>query len=301
MNAMAADLSLSLTMASEQKVVEAGDGIVLRAVLTNTSDSEVAFGYSGSARFDLDLRATMPDGRPAPESKSARRQAADPMSAPSSWITDSLPPGGKVSWTFDAQGLVDVSAPGTYTLQVRWPRKSPSPILSDFLLVTVTPAPDGGGPSAADVLRAANALHPKPSASPFSLTIDTNSSTIHAGQTIGIWYELANMLDRAITFAPGTMYPYAVEVRDQIGNTVPDRNANRLEKERIATGEGDPDLLRQHPEPFRMVGKSTGSLDLNHFVDVSKPGIYSVQLWKKLPVEAGGGEVRSNVIAITVK
>lgn len=48
-------------------------------------------------------------------------------------------------------------------------------------------------------------------------------------------------------------------------------------------------------------GSATGGLDIARYVDLTRPGIYSIQLWRRLPKQEGGAEVRSNVIVVTIK
>ena len=83
----------------------------------------------------------------------------------------------------------------------------------------------------------------------------------------------------------------------------PDKAPNAKQKDLIAHEEPDQNVNPRLAafSTLRPGGGVTGGLDVARYVDLTKPGIYSIQFWRRLPKEEGGAEIRSNVIVVTIK
>jgi len=299
----AAESPLSLNINTSRTVVTQGDYVEIKITLKNTTDREFNFGVTEDAVFDYALEVFGPDGSPTPKSKSAVRRAADPGLGPSHSVWISFAPGQEQIENVDMEALFDLSAPGTYSIQALWSRPGLPPVRSNVIVLTVKPEPASNGPSAAQVLASAEAVHPRATLSPCSLNIETDRPVVSSGRAVGVSYALTNTANRVVQFAPGTIIEYAVEVRDEDGALLPDKAPNAKQKDLIAHEEPD-----QNANPrlaafstLRPGGRVTGGLDVARYVDLTRPGIYSIQFWRRLPKEEGGAEVRSNVIVVTIK
>jgi hypothetical protein len=299
----AEDQVLSLSISTNRQVVTAGDDIPMQVTLKNLSEKEIPIGHSDFVPFDYDVEIVGPAGNPAPESKSALRWRNNPLSGPVHWIIDTLAPGAERIETFDMEDFADLSAPGAYSVQLLWPRKTSTPFRSNVVVIMVESAVPKLGPSAADILASAKALHPKPTMAPLSLTIDTDRLAVLAGKPIGVAYELTNKSNHTIRLSPGTDDEYAVEARDEKGVLMADRDINTTHKDRMARDEGNPAAFPSPSTGWTIPPgqKVTSGIEVDRYVDLSKPGIYSIQCWRRLPKEEGSGEVRSNVIVVIVK
>jgi len=134
--------------------------------------------------------------------------------------------------------------------------------------------------------------------------IHTDKAVVPSGKPVEIWYQLTNTANRVIRSSPGTSTEYAVEARDEFGEMVPDTGLNAKRRERIEREDADPDGPPAMAATSMVLGpgqQSLGVIDAARFVDLFKPGIYSIQLWRRLPKEAGGSEIRSNVVVVTIE
>jgi hypothetical protein len=89
---------------------------------------------------------------------------------------------------------------------------------------------------------------------------------------------------------------YVVEARDvATGDSPPDKSLNTIRPTQVAAA-----VAPGEPQSISPKFTVVGTLDLQYYVELSKPGTYAIQLWRKLPDSLGGGEIRSNVLALTV-
>jgi hypothetical protein len=299
----AAEVPLSLNISTSRTVVTQGDYVEIKITLKNTSDREFNFGVTDEAVIDYALEVFGPDGSPAPRSKVALRNAANPLFGPSHSIWISMFPGREQIENLDMEDSFDLSAPGTYSIQALWPPGSPT-LRSNVIVLTVQPEPPSNGPSASEVLASAEAVHPKATLSPCTLKLETDRPVVSSGRGVVVLYTLTNTTNRVVQFERGTTTEYAVEVRDESGVLLPDKAPNAKQKELIAHEEPDQDIgpdLTKLKMALKPGGSATGGLDIARYVDLTRPGIYSIQLWRRLPKQEGGAEVRSNVIVVTIK
>ena len=97
---------------------------------------------------------------------------------------------------------------------------------------------------------------------------------------------------------------FVVEARDEKGQLAPDKEPQLALKDRMSRGEeGDPELAKAKGPggtDLKPGGIMTGAIDAIRFVDLTAPGTYTVQIWRKLP-KVTGGEIHSNVLLVTVR
>ena len=266
----------------------------IRATLTNTSEHSVVFGRGVGASFGVSVNTE--NGTSAPKTIYWKRFESSPLEASSGpLIVGTLDPGKSVSEDIDVDLFYDMNLPGTYHIEASW-----NDVRSNAIQVSVAPRLSGGvAPEAMISFNAAQAaarIITPASRWPLTLLITADEGTIHTGQGMHVQTGLANVSDRAIMIASdGAANDYAVEVRDEDGGKPRDRQINLLHKQRILSGE--------FSTGARLVSPSAtivGTIDISDYVDLSRPGAYAIQLWRRLPEEFGRGEVRSNVITVTV-
>jgi hypothetical protein len=133
------------------------------------------------------------------------------------------------------------------------------------------------------------------SAAPFSLSATAVHSEVKSGDEVYVSVTLTNKSNRlaAIEFV-GPICDYAVEVRDSAGHPVPDTEVRS--KLDCARGESGADgIVRLKPNE-----SATNKISVSMFSNMSRPGVYSVQVAWRTPKEIGAVVVRSNTIKITV-
>jgi hypothetical protein len=129
---------------------------------------------------------------------------------------------------------------------------------------------------------------------PFSITINSNNSTVKAGADVYIKIKMTNTSDHVVDCTKvytksGVDLKYHYELRDASGKSVGKR-------------------VREHPDfeeagsfyPCTLnPGQSTGANDsrISSLFDIGKPGKYSLRVWR---FGKGSAVVRSNIIDITV-
>jgi hypothetical protein len=299
-----ADDPMSLTISARGQVFTSGDEVLVNLAMKNLSEREVPFGFSGATEYDYDVRVFGPDGNPAPDSKAARRRRDSPSSGPSHSIMGTIAPGEENKEIFDLETFADLSTPATYSVQVLWPRKAFEPtVRSNVLVVMADPAPPTDKPTPGAFLSSAETIHHKATPAPLQLIIDTDKVNVQAGAGVQISWRLKNASGGVIHLSPGTALDYVVDARDENGIALPDRDLNTVHKTRMASDAPDPNA----PQPFAGImtitpgSEVTSGLATNPYVDLSKPGMYSIQLWRVLPQAEGEGEVYSKVIVVTVR
>ena len=105
------------------------------------------------------------------------------------------------------------------------------------------------------------------------------------------------MVGRGIPIqAAGADADYVFEARDENGELVGDTEYNKLRKDLIARGEAGGRVVLLKP-----TDQLAGMIDLKPYVDLSRPGTYTIQLWRRLPEGFGEGQLRSNVVTVAIK
>ena len=297
-SAFAAD-SFKLVATAGRTVVTAGDDIEIHAFLRNVSQSPLPMMYSGDPRSEFRVEVTAYNGASATTSLHARKRRADPIAGPSANIGMDLAPGKEISVDFTVGEFFDMSAPGTYTLQVFWPRRATvEAIVSEPLLLIVEPNLEESAHPTAAKLVAAKLRHPKPSSTDATLSIEGESLAIPLGKPLRIYYELKNLSQQALTFPVNKLSEYSADVRNEFdGSPVP------LNTQSLRVGPNShvsPPSTLFPPIKIPTGRRITSAVNLDRLVNFTSPGTYSVQLLCKLPPEAGGAEIRSNVILVKI-
>ena len=303
----AADFPLSLAITTNRTVVTMGDNVQIQAVWKNTSEDEVPTGFTDDPRYDLRIEVITERGVGAPESKAAQRRKDNPLlfRGPSHYRTDNMSPGQEQRESFDMEDFFDLSAPGVYSIQVFGSGTASLP-RSNVLTVKVEapPLPDHVANTAL-MLSLAEAAHPKSADSKLvSLTIDADQSAVSAGKHLTVFYEFTNRSNHTIHFPPGAAPPeFAVDARDEKGDLAPDKEPQKALRGRMSRGEeGDPELAKAKGPAgtdLKPGGIMTGAIDAARLVDLTVPGTFTIQIWRKLPKDTGG-EIHSNVLLIKV-
>lgn len=127
--------------------------------------------------------------------------------------------------------------------------------------------------------------------------IEVDRSTVLVGKEIPIYTRLANLSGTTI-YVPVTTtgLAFGLDVRDAAGRPVAETEPGRERKDNAIRAQDTPDRFKMIPK-FRVAG----SVDLSNYLDMTSPGTYSVQLYWPVPEDFGGGEIRSNVLRITVR
>jgi hypothetical protein len=145
---------------------------------------------------------------------------------------------------------------------------------------------------------------------PFSISLASSddaimtSSGIHrAGSPIFLLVKLANNSNKTISISSFDSDSYAMDVRDEHGNPVPETNeVRRMREERSAPANS----LRGRKTSKGLIGEmkphtaTSETLEVNKYYDMSCPGKYTIRLTRQLPEELGSGVVESNAITVTV-
>jgi len=291
---------LSLTLSANRTSAAPGDYLELRFALKNISGETLDYEPSTAAVLEFRIEGTGPDGHPAPESKAVAQRRAHPIQGPS--ISGlSMEADKTVSSAAEASQFIDLSVPGTYSLKAFWPGRASTPLVeSNSLLITIVPGEDNRARFASALARA-QTLHPALTASPLAIQIETDTPTRESGHHLVVSYKLYNTTDKVVELTPGTLDNVAVDVRREDGTTVPDLAGNRLVRAWIQKDEEKPRKPYDFDPAIKPGGKYIGNEFIDNMADISQPGIYSVQLFRRLPVKLGGAEIRSNVIIIEVK
>jgi len=298
---LAAAQPLSLTLSANRTSAAPGDYLELRFALKNISGETLDYEPSTAAVMEFRIEAIGPDGLPARESKAAAQRRAHPIQGPNKSPGERMEADETVSSSAEAGAFVDLSVTGTYSLKAFWPGRASTPLVeSNSLLITIVSAEDHRS-RFASVLARAEALHPAPTASPLAIQIETDIPIREAGHHFVVSYKLYNTTNKVVDLTPGTLDNVAVEVRREDGTLVPDLASNRRAKEQIRKDEEKPREPYDFDPAIKPGGKYIGNAFPDVMTDISQPGIYSVQLFRRLPDKLGGAEIRSNVIVIEVK
>lgn len=129
-----------------------------------------------------------------------------------------------------------------------------------------------------------------------SVTLLLEAATVKVGSAVSIRTVLSNnsnqIFDASACYCgpAGLDSLFRWEVREH-GRQAPKKTYPHPE---LATGQPILDRL------VRPGGELSGSQDVSRLYDMTKPGVYKIQVTVELPKQMGGGVVKSNEVAVTV-
>ena len=124
----------------------------------------------------------------------------------------------------------------------------------------------------------------------FKMVIMSSTERVSRPSTVVVRVTVANISDHEIRLILSSPFcDYQMDVTDESGRPV----TRTVKCERVM---GMYKVIRIEPK-----GTFAEDLEISEYRDFSKPGKYSVQLARKIPIWLGTGIVRSNKIMITVK
>jgi hypothetical protein len=210
-----------------------------------------------------------------------------------------LAPVGEAVTTFNLSPYFDIDKPGNYTVSVGQRGYAPGSLVITVLPVLAgteaTTRQNGSGADARPVAPPAQGNAPR--TGDFSLTIAADREAPVAEADIHI-VTLFNNPTKGTVAVPlisdgrGLIF----DVRGPDGRAVPETDEGRLTKALVADG-------TTKLGAFPLGAGSSFSMDtvINRLVDMTRVGTYTLQFYMTLPEELGGGEIRSNVISLTVR
>jgi hypothetical protein len=280
---------LSLTIATEQPTITSDEDFVVTATVSNPTgeDSFVDFGDRDSD-YAIDLRDFA--GAKVPESAYSRRLKHRVFAGSTRMVP--FPSKATRSVQIDIEKFFDVPGPGVYTVQL-----SITDLRSNLLVVTVIPgSPAVAVRSSATPVSGAAVIGSSGAAkSNFSLKIDVDRSAVYVGKGIPVYAALRSAINVTIpSFSSGDSR-LGIDVRGESRQPVAESERGRL---RRASEARDLEIAPRISLSPR--GPLTGQVDIAEYVDMSAPGNYSVQLYWTVPADLGGGEIRSNMLQITI-
>jgi len=282
----------TLNIATAEPVVKVHDDIFITATVTNPSDEPEWIDFGESANdYNIDVRDGT--GNFVPESAYRRRLTRSVFTGGRMLP---MPPHKTVTASVDITKYFDFpESPGTYAIQL-----SRHDLRSNVLIITVIPT------LAANDLETfpegTVALQPAASSGAaqkdFSLEIEVDRSMVFSGQTIPVYAFLINKSSRNISIpAPNSLdSEYGIEVRNAEGETMPATRAGRARKNAVA-------VIGDHKAQFLMLPglHLSGEVDITRYVDLRPQGTCFVQLRWDVPEALGGGEIRSNVLKLSIR
>lgn len=126
---------------------------------------------------------------------------------------------------------------------------------------------------------------------------NTTQKDLKAGSLVEVRVRKANRSDHDLPKSPadGGPYPYKFEIRDNQGNLLEPKVPHGWIKS------GGPGLLRGSKDMFLQPGESEeSSAQVSNWYDMSKPGIYTIQVLQHISNDPTSAVVQSNVIKIRV-
>lgn len=144
---------------------------------------------------------------------------------------------------------------------------------------------------------------------PLAITISLYDGSVEkTGSPVAISITLINHSDKTLSASLWDFADdYTVDVRDAQGNPAPE--SEEVRREQAAMGAcrnsgkshcGKKILLHGVISQFKPGESWQEKLLVTHYFDMNRPGRYTIQLERKLPVELGKGTVKSNPITVTV-
>jgi hypothetical protein len=282
---------LSLRIAADHPIIAVDEDFEVTATVSNVSGLQ---GWIDFGDYDTDYEIDLRDaaGKNVPESAYSRRLKSSIIIGGARLVQ--FPPDGVRSEKIDIAKFFDLPGPGAYTVQL-----SRLDLHSNVLIVTVLPGiTQADGRSAKPVAPIAAIPSSGAGGENFRLHIEVDRVSVVAGKEIPVYTVLTNLSDGKVSIP----VPYwvdsnaGIEVRNADGGTVADTDYSRLKKKAQAQ-QGEAVHRRTLTAKMQLQGR----VDIAQYVDLSAPGIYFVQLFWKVPADLGGGEVRSNVVQITVR
>jgi hypothetical protein len=285
----------SLIIGTVRPVVRQGDAIAVEVKVSNDSDESgwIDFGESAS---DYEIAMYDSEGKALRKSVYGQRMSRN-VSLGSRLVR--FAPGAVRTLSLDVGTYFDLPGPGVYTIQL-----SRLQLRSNAVVVTVLPAEltqsGGGSNEGASLLSAAGAPGDSTSRGQardgLSLHIDVDRATVVVGREIPIVTYLRNASPRALVFpfsVPELEYEF--DIRNSKGELVP-KSALRQARDAHLARFGS----QKYPFSLQPGGGLSADIDVAKNFVLDAPGVYTVQSYWRVPDEAGGGEIRSNRLLITV-
>lgn len=136
---------------------------------------------------------------------------------------------------------------------------------------------------------------PKPASQPLSLSISAAEHSVRIGMEVTVSAKLTNVSDYSVTFFDSNpSCDYAVEVRDEKGTPVPETTYKRQLKCAHSV-EGRNILVTLKARESR-----DEEILVTRTHELTRPGTYFVQVFRKVPKELSKEPIKSNTIGITL-
>lgn len=263
---------LSLEISAIQSVVPSGSPVKVKTEVTNTSSAVIRCS-EGGIEFEIEVRDSTGTLMQTTEKyRESRRKPALRQ------VTIAVAPGETKKWLFVLSDMYDLSKPGQYSVQIRWPGGGEyAPALSNIISVTITTAASG------------NLEVPKAS---LALEIDATQDVLKVGSPVNIAISAINLtnhdldLDNALTL-------YSIEIADG-GKIEPPLTEGGKRHQQFHGYSGGHHV---HLTPGETTGM--GILPIGELYDLSRPGEYTIQIARV--DEETKTLVKSNTVNITVK
>jgi len=282
---------LSLNIASDHPVIAMDEDFEVSATVSNVAGRQIWIAFGDyDTDYEIDLRDAA--GNKVPESAYSRRLKSGITLGSTRLVP--FPSDGVRSEKIDVAKFFDLPGPGAYTVQF-----SRLDLHSNVLVFTVLPGIAHGDERAAKSVAPIAAIASSGAAGEkFSLRIEVDRSSVVTGKEIPVYTALTNLSAGKISMrAPDWIDSAAgFDLRDGDGNPVRETDYSRLRKS-TQTPTADTGYRMTLTPNFRLQGQ----VDIAKYADLSAPGTYFLQFYWKAPAEVGGGEVRSNVLQITVR
>jgi hypothetical protein len=131
---------------------------------------------------------------------------------------------------------------------------------------------------------------------PFSLAIESTTSVVHAGGEVSVRVTLTNTTNHEITFVDRNRdCDYVSQVSFADGKKTNETEYKQQLNCKYEMQYGRWIFIKLKPHESRV-----DELAISKLFDMSHPAIYSVQVLREKPLALGKGQVKSNVITITV-
>jgi hypothetical protein len=129
----------------------------------------------------------------------------------------------------------------------------------------------------------------------FSLSITAPQESVTAGSEVRVKTKLTNISNRTLTIIDAVRdCDYPVEVRDSNGKLAPKTDYAAHLKCEGAVERGRNIVIELKPQESR-----EDELVIASMYDLSRPGTYLIQVFRKLPQDLGG-DVKSNTFTVNV-
>jgi hypothetical protein len=137
----------SLTISTPKNVVTSGSDVIVKIVLTNTTDKPIYIYYSMSkdpGELDYSMTVRNEKGELAPQTEHGRKvkgyDSTPPIAMSINEIAVSVEPGQTTGGQINVTKLHNLSQPGKYTIRIeRWDQENKAWAESNTLVVTVIP------------------------------------------------------------------------------------------------------------------------------------------------------------------